>query len=336
MPEQKIRIGLIGGGGNMRSHVVRRLSRIPEAAIVAVTEPSEDALGRLFEAAPALKKLPTFAEHEKMLDAVEMDAVVISTPHTLHMKEIADSLEHGLHVLCEKPLVCSVEDAKRVIELRDKTGKIVEVSYQRHFHPAFRCAREYVQSGKLGPIHFISAYQCQNWWNPQRAKQWRADPALSGGGQLNDSGSHLVDILLWVTGLAPKEVFAYVDNRDARVDILSAVSIKFDNGALGNISVVGEAAIKGMDEGEYIWGKNGYLAITGTGKPQLTVWDPEGRQVPDVELSAGPASPDHNFIAAILGREKVEAPAECGLRVMQLTEAIWESAKRGEPVAVKS
>jgi predicted dehydrogenase len=239
-------------------------------------------------------------------------------------------------VLVEKPMVCTVADAKRVIQLRDKAGKVVEVAYQRHFQKPFRFARDYIQSGKMGPIHFISAYQCQNWWHPQRAKTWRAAPELSGGGQLNDSGSHLVDILLWVTGLVPEQVHAYIDNRGAKVDILSAVSIRFANGALGNISVVGEAAIKGMDEGEYIWGKNGYLAITGTGTPHLTVWDPEPRAVSDKELPAGPASPDHNFVAAILGKEEVEVPAECGLRVMQLTEAIWESAKRGEPVTVET
>ncbi|MGD8237860.1 MAG: Gfo/Idh/MocA family oxidoreductase [Armatimonadota bacterium] len=335
MADEKIRTGLIGGGGNMRAHAVGRLSKIPEVEIVAVTEPSKDALGRFLEAAADLKGIPTFAEHEKMLDAVEMDAVVISTPHTTHMKQIEDSIAHDLHVLVEKPMVCTVEDAKKVIELRDKSGKVVEVAYQRHFQAPFRFAREYCQSGKMGPIHFISAFQCQNWWHEQRAKTWRADPDLSGGGQLNDSGSHLVDILLWITDLVPEEVFAYIENRGARVDILSAVSIKFTNGAVGNISVVGEAEIKGMDEGEYIWGKNGYLAITGTGKPELTVWDPEPRAISDKELPKGPASPDHNFIAAILGKEEVEVPAECGLRVIQLSEAVWESARLGQPVAVK-
>jgi len=187
MPDAKIRTGLIGGGGNMRAHVTGRLSKIPEVEIVAVTEPSEAALGRFLEAASDLKGIPTFSEHEKMLDAVDMDAVVISTPHTTHLKQITDSLEHDLHVLVEKPMVCTVADAKKVIELRDKTGKVVEVAYQRHFHGAFRYAREYVQSGKLGPIHFISAFQCQNWWHEQRAKTWRADPDLSGGGQPHDA-----------------------------------------------------------------------------------------------------------------------------------------------------
>jgi predicted dehydrogenase len=153
-----------------------------------------------------------------------------------------------------------------------------------------------------------------------------------------------MDIVLWMTGLVPAEAFAWIDNRGAEIDVLTAASIRFANGALCNFSVVGELAYKGMEEGEHIWGDKGYLAITGVGNPTVTLSEPQAgpalkksvRQIPPEEMGGGAESPDHNFIGAILGRERLEVPAECGLRVIQASQAIWESARTGRPVKVES
>jgi len=342
MSSEQIRIGLIGCGGNMRNHVKTRLGQIEEARVVALTDTSEEALKAMVEANPDTAELPKFSDYREMLEKAAMDAVVISTPHKFHCEQILASLDRGLHVLSEKPMVCTVEEAKRVIAKRDETGKILEVAYQRHFQPAFRFARHYIASGQLGDVCFINIYQSQSWWSPSKADRWRFSKDLSGGGQLNDSGSHLMDILLWMTDLVPEEAFAYIDNRGAEVDVFTAATVKFTNGALGTIAIIGEGAYPGMEEGEHIWGEKGYLAITGVGKPTVTVRRPgskpkqrvETLEITDEEAPAGAASPDHNFVNAILGKEEVEVPAECGLRVIQASEAIWESARTGQPSKV--
>jgi len=343
MAKEQIRLGLIGCGGNMRSRVQRRLSVIAEARVAALADPDEKAIKRLMEAAPNVAQARTFSNYRSMLDAVDLDAVMISTPHKFHAEQIWESLDRGLHVLTEKPMVCTVEQAKKVIQKRDAAGKILEVGYQRHFQGPFRLARQRIQSGQLGEVYFMTILQCQKWWNPKASGVWRFSLDMSGGGQLNDSGSHLLDIALWMTGLVPDEAFAYIDTRGAEVDVLTAASVKFANGALCNMSIVGEAAYRGMDEAEYIWGTKGHIAITGTGNPAVTLKTPGEepglrpvvRQVPSEEMPMGAPSPDHNFIAAILGREEVEVPAECGLRVIQVSEAIWESARTGRPAKVK-
>lgn len=344
MSDGQIRIGLIGCGGNMRGHVKTRLNTIPEARVVALADTSEEAIKAMVTANPQTADAPKFADYREMLDKVKMDAVIISTPHKFHCDQIVDSLDHGLHVLTEKPMVCTVAEAKRVIAKRDQTGKIVEVAYQRHFAPAFRFARHYIQSGQLGEVYFMTVYQCQSWWHPSKLGRWRFSKDLSGGGQLNDSGSHLMDILLWMTGLVPEEAFAYINNRGAEIDVLTAASVKFTNGALCNISVIGECAYPGMDEGEHIWGEKGYIGISSLAQPTATLKQAPApgakpappRVIAPAEAPPGAASPDHNFIAAILGKEQVEVPAECGLRVIQASEAIWESAAKGQPVKVRS
>jgi predicted dehydrogenase len=90
---KRIRIGLIGCGGNMRGHI-RRLMTIPEVAIVGIVEPAAENLAKAVEQYPELGGVPTFGDHREML-RLEPDAVEISTPHTLHAQQILDALDAG-------------------------------------------------------------------------------------------------------------------------------------------------------------------------------------------------------------------------------------------------
>ena len=157
------------------------------------------------------------------------------------------ALDKGLHVLTEKPMVCSVDHAHQVIEKAKEVGKILMVSYQRHLGAQYRYVRNQIMAGELGEIQFISALQDQKWYQGTMGL-WRQQLALSGGGQLNDSGSHLLDIMLWMTGLEVAEVQAYMEYFESEVDINSALSIRFRGGAMGTVSVVGNSPTGGMWE----------------------------------------------------------------------------------------
>ena len=232
--KQTIRVGMIGCGGNARGHMTR-LKQIKGVEIVALSDPSDQALEATFKAHPELKGLPTFSDYRDMLEQVEMDAVEISTPHALHYDQIMDALDAGKHVLCEKPMVCTTEQALLVVEKVHSSGLVMGISYQRHFMGPYRYCRERILSGEAGKVNFISAWQSQNWYRSQVPRHtWRSRKALSCGGQLNDSGSHLLDIVLWMTSLQPVSVYAVQNNLDAEVDILTAMSVEFDNGAVGN------------------------------------------------------------------------------------------------------
>ena len=329
---EKLRIGMIGCGGNATGHL-RRLMGIRDAEVVALNDVSEASLARMVERAPEAEGLPRFSDYKEMLNAVEMDAVEISTPHTTHFEQIMDSLDRGLHVLTEKPMVCSVDHARQVIERSQAVGKVLMVSYQRHFSPAFRFIRNQIQQGEIGEVQFISALQDQNWYRSQQGK-WRQVHALSGGGQLNDSGSHLLDIVLWMTDLEPAEVSALMEYFDGEVDINSAMSIRFRNGALANFSVVGNSVGPGMWEDITIWGSKGVI-YSRNGKLTCKYGGQDAVEITDLPTRF--QSPDQNFVDAVLGRDEVQVPPVCGLRVIQLTEAAWESAEKGgRPAKVKS
>lgn len=321
----QVRIGFIGAGGIARAHI-RRLLSIPEAEIVALVDPSKDSLARVSQEFPDLAGLPTFADHQEMLGSVELDAIEIHTPHTQHFQQALDVFEANKHLLLEKPMVCSVRRAKDLIAAAG--DRVFMISYQRHFQGPYLYIRDQVQSGVLGEIQFIAALQSQNW---RRGTQgtWRQQKALSGGGQLNDSGSHLIDILLWTTGLTAESVFAYCNNYDTEVDIDSALSLRFTNGAQGTISIIGDSPM--WWEEFSIWGSKGVLLYRNGTILQRKYGEAEMQEVDELPEDS---TPDQNFVDAILGRAQVQVPPECGLRVIELTEAAWRSAEAGQRVQV--
>lgn len=324
---KKIRVGFIGAGGIAILHH-QRFSSVKQAEIVALNEPSSISIERFYKHCPGSEKLPVYSNYKDMIKKENLDAVVILSPHTLHYEQIMYSLNCGLHVLTEKPMVCSIAHAKEVIQKAKKAQKVLMISYQRHFEPPFRYMREQIQKGAIGEIQFVQALLSQEWLRLTR-NTWRQIPKLSGGGQLNDSGSHFIDIMMWMTGMKVKEVFARVEKFDVPVDINSALTLKFENGALGNLSVIGNAP--GWYEDHTIVGSKGALFLRqGFGVLQQ---DESGKPV-KVKLPKMNNDPDRNFIMSILGKEQPEVPPECGLRTMEVTESAWKSAKIGKPVRV--
>jgi predicted dehydrogenase len=317
----KVRVAMVGCGGFQR-YRVSNLEKVREAEIVALVDPSEEQIGLMREQRPVTANAPAFSELTEMLSAIQPDAIMIATPHTQHVGQILEGLEAGVHVCCEKPLVTTVEDAHKVIAARDKAGKIGMVSYQRHYQAEFRYIKAKIDSGEAGAVQYITVLQTQEWLRAV-AGTWRQIHSLSGGGQLNDSGSHVLDIVLWVTGQSPDVVTAFTDNKGTEVDINSTLSIMFKGGAMGNIAIVGDGM--GWHEDITILCENMAFFVR-DGK--LTTVDRAQNRMKAEHLSGG-STPDRNFIHSILGKEACESPFECGLEVIRLTEAAWTSAAAG-------
>lgn len=316
----KVRVGIIGTGGMAGGHI-QRLLEIPDAEITALCDIRQEQLDKTVERNPKLIGVPQFKDYKDLINSGLVDAAHIDTPHTLHYEMIMASLDKGLHVFCEKPMTCSVAHAHDVVNKIKESGKVFVLGYQRHYQPEFLYIRDAIKAGKIGEVQFVQGLQCQGWLKGC-AGQWRHDPALSGGGQLNDSGSHLLAVLLFITGLGVDKVGAFIDNMTVPVDINSALSLTFVGGAQGNISVVGNAPT--WHEDITIWGEDGIFFMR-NGK--LEFCDSHGkRSNPTAEELPKGNTPDDNLINAILGREEVGSTAEWGLRVIELTEAAWKSA----------
>jgi predicted dehydrogenase len=323
----KLRIGFIGAGSIAVGHA-KRLAATGLAEVVALADPNEQSIERLKQQCPEASAARAFRDYTQMLDSMALDAVEILSPHTLHAEQILAALGRGLHVLCEKPMTCTVEEARQVIARRDETGKILMISYQRHYHPAYRYMRELATGGKLGRLNALVLVLTQEWLRAT-AGTWRQDPMLSGGGQLNDSGSHIVDMMLWCTGLQPSTVYAQINHYGAPVDVDTALTVRFQGNAIGNVTILGSTP--GYWEMFAIHGSEGSVSYDTTiGLLQHF----HGREPEKPELPEPSSDPDANFVRAILGLEEVQTPAECGLAVISFTEAAWRSAATGKPVTI--
>lgn len=321
----KVRIGIIGCGGIAGGHIKRLLDY--GAEIPALVDTVEANMDRHVENNPGLSGARKFSDYTEMLRSVELDAVQINTPHVYHFQQIMDSLDAGLHVLTEKPMVCSVDQAHKVIAKSEQAGKVLLISYQRHYQPQFRYIKQQIEGGMIGKVTAIAALQGQNWLKGT-ANTWRQKMELSCGGQLNDSGSHLLDILLWTTGLAVDQVMSYIDNRGAEVDINSATTIRFTNGAVGTITVIGDCPVWWEDF--TVWGENGVIFSR---NGQLTIALAGEKPFEPTDLPEG-SDPDRNFLDVMAGKGVNQTPPVCGLRGIELCQAAWQSADLGRAVSV--
>ena len=326
--DKKVKIAFIGSGGIMNWHVDRLKGT--QSEIVALADTSKQSIANIKSRQPQLKDVPEFEDWEEMLKETELDAIEIGSPHTVHYEQICAALDKGLHVLCEKPMTCSSADARDVIARAKKAKKIVSISYQRHYQGGYRYLKEIVDSGKLGKIEYVAAFQAQEWLKATKGT-WRQTKKLSGGGQLNDSGSHLMDMLMWTTSLQAEEVSARMENFGTEVDINAALNVKFTSGALGTVSVIGNAPC--WHEDFTIYGSEGAL-YNRNGK--ISYQQGFNQPIVDVVHTRDWMDPDKNFVGAILGQCENGCPPEIGLRVIEITEAAWRSNdKNGQPVKVE-
>ena len=323
---EKVRVLVLGAGSMGRYHI-KQLVKLPEVEIAGVVDPSEASIEAFFKQFPDLAGVPVFGDLGPALREVEADAAVIVTPHNQHFEQGMACIEAGLHVLMEKPFVSGSENAEQLIEAARSKGRHLAVSYQRHVEGPFVYLRELVQSGALGTIRFVSAYQSQRWLDGTRGT-WRQDPGIARGGQLNDSGSHLLDIVLWLTDLRPTAVSATSENRGTGVDVDSAVTIRFDGGAIASFNIIGSASISWQEDvsvhgdlGTALY-RNGKISVAREGEKAVT-------PVAAEEIAEN-STPDKNFIDLVLGRvPEAAAPASCGLLITRVTEAAMESAATG-------
>lgn len=333
---KNIRLGIIGCGNWAGMGHIKGFSNISSVNIVALADPSAESITRMKSKFPTLQPVREFSSHMDMLDTITPDAVLIATPHTLHGQHILDSFEAGCHVMVEKPFVSTIEESSMVIEARDQTRKTLLVAYQRHVVPEYRYITDSIRNGELGAIEFIAGLQSQGWLK-HTVGTWRQDPTLSGGGQLADSGGHLIEFIIHGSGLRIKSVQAVQSNLGSPVNINSSIALEFDNGALGSISVIGNAP-HAMWEDVSFYGSKGRLLLRTTPtdtKPMQSNLIHDNLDGTNREVTLPPAAtPQQNFIDAILGVDDVKGTAELASHMLEVLLASQESSVTGQKIFI--
>lgn len=324
-----VRMGIIGCGGMARGHGRAFARSTPGVELVALAEPNEANLDRFVREVFIDGSEPdTFADYREMLAKVPLDGVLLVTPHNQHFQQAIDAMDSGAHVLIEKPMVIRTEDARALIAHAEKTGKVVSVAFPGPFTREFQYIREVIARGDLGEISLVSGV-CAQPWIQNVGGTWRTIPEVSGGGNLYDSGAHMFNAMLYLSGLAATEVFAMINNKDQAVDIVGAVTLRLSGGAIGSAIVSGDATV--FEQGIYIQGTKGSIKTSIYGG-SLEHWS--GNERVKYPVVAETTSLQQNFIDCIRGEATTPSPAILGLRQALLMDAIYASAAAGAPVTV--
>jgi predicted dehydrogenase len=246
---RRLRLGMVGGGpGGFIGAVHRIAARIDDRfELVAAALSSDPERSR--RAAQDLHIHPdrAYGSFTEMANAEPkrpdcIDAVSIVTPNHLHFAPAKAFLDAGIHVICDKPLTTTVEDALSLSQIVKKSGLIFGLTHNYTGYPTIRQAREMIAAGELGHLRLIQVEYAQDWLTTplettgQKQAVWRTDPAQSGpAGSLGDIGTHAYNIACFVSGLSAEQIAADVSTfvPGRRLDDNVQLLLRYQGGTRG-------------------------------------------------------------------------------------------------------
>ncbi|HCR32498.1 MAG TPA: oxidoreductase [Stenotrophomonas sp.] len=200
----KLGIAIIGTG--MIAAVHRRAALLAGAEVRGVAASSSQ---RANEVAQAWSVPRAYRDIDEVVADPQVQVVHVCTPNHLHRPMAQAALEAGKHVICEKPLATTLDDAQALASLAASSGLVATVPFVYRYHPVVREARARIAAGDLGPLHLIHGSYLQDWLLDPASNNWRVDPVLGGTSRVfADIGSHWCDLVEWVSGERFTEVSA--------------------------------------------------------------------------------------------------------------------------------
>lgn len=199
MPKKNLRIGLVGVGAAAQINHIPALKKTEGLELLALCDRDPEKAARVGQKFGVQR---AYGRLEELLADDEIDAIDLCTPNFLHAPMAMAALEAGKHVLCERPLARSAEEAAAMVKAAKKADRTLMCAVQHRFRPDGQLLRKFVEKGDLGEIFFAKAG-----WLRQRTEwdsdEWRRTKRESGGGVVLDLGFQMIDLSLWVLG-SPK------------------------------------------------------------------------------------------------------------------------------------
>lgn len=202
---EKIKAGVVGIGfiGAVHVEALRRLGNVDVIAIAHSNEEKAKAK------AEELGIDTYYNDYDDMVNNSDIDCIHICTPNYLHYEMAKKALKAGKHVVCEKPLTTSVDEARELVELAREKGLVHAINFNLRFYPLVHQLKYAVEKGDMGEIFSIHGSYLQDWLFYNMDYNWRLEPELSGASRaVADIGSHWMDLVEFVTGLKIIEVLA--------------------------------------------------------------------------------------------------------------------------------
>ena len=331
---KSVRLGIIGIGAMGSVHAQSIMEgKVPRCELTAVCDPKPERMKR-FSSAEA------FHSAEELLLTSKTDAVLIATPHYSHTTIGIQALESGRHLLVEKPISVHKADAERLIAAHRSSDQVFAGMFNQRTDPYFQKLHALVKSGELGAIRRVS-WTITNWFRTEayyQSSDWRATWEGEGGGVLLNQCPHNLDLFQWIFGMPARvrafcnfgryhdievedDVTAYLEYSDGMTAVFSA-----STGEAPGTNRLEVAAERGkiVIENDQFWFSRNEIPMS-----EFSRTDPGRFSVPpiwDIKIPLESHGPQHNgilanFVAAILDGTPLIAPAQEGIRSLELANA---------------
>ena len=333
--DRPVRVGIIGGGSIAGAHLDGYLQAPDAVTVTAIADIDPEHARR---AAGRAGGAEIFSDYRDMLASSLVDAVDICLPHHLHAEAIVAAAAAGVHVLCEKPLCLTIEEAHEVQEAVIASGITLMCSHNQLFLPPVAAARKVLREGILGTVY--EARTTDSFFNKldPNTMGWRAHRSTSGGGELIDTGYHPTYLLLHLVDSEPVEVVAmlgrhrltFMEGEDS-----AQVLVRFADGSIGTImtswaydpagstekfSVVGEAGS--------LWSDGAALFHRPRGGAVTRLVDPAAHEIETIPLSV------LDFVACLReGRRPIDTEVE-GINVLKVILGAYASVDQGRIISL--
>jgi predicted dehydrogenase len=341
-------VGILGGGNISETHA-RATHETEGVEVAAIYGQNQEKAARLAErfGGRACASLPEFLAHEPL------DLVMIGSPSGRHARQGIAAAQRGLHVLVEKPLDINTQRADELINECRRAGVKLGVCFQDRVAPEVRRLRNLIADGVLGQPILISGRV--KWYRPPEyysGSRWRGTSALDGGGALMNQGVHTVDLLLWLMGdVARVSARSVTALHDIEVEDTIVATLEFRNGAIGTLEAA-TSVYPGYPRRIELTGSEGTVILE---HDRIVAADLRHARIDLVHpigptpegANAGATSPvvsdvrGHqellkDFLRAIETNGKPICDGAEGRRSVALVEAIYESARTGNSVTLRT
>ncbi len=333
------RIGILGTAHTGHAWAyAQALAELPDATFVGVHDAEPEHARWILQDFGAR----FLADADELLEAAE--AVVVCSANADHRAHVELAAEHGRHVLCEKPLATTLEDAKAMVAACERAGVQLHVAFVSRFLPMVARARTAVREGRLGELVGLVGGNRGRPPLPPAYPAWITDPVAAGGGALIDHSVHVTDAMRHVSGLEVAQVSAEAGALlwDCAVDDLAVVSLRFDNGAVGTVDPSWSVPA------DHPWDYDFYLRLLGTegslditdGAESLRVLSTREATPRGLRHASFAEDADRTMLQAFLDSVRsgsVQQPCatgEDGLRSLEVALAGYRSVELGEVVEV--
>ena len=359
---EKIRAAIIGTGGISALHT-EGYRKLPDVEVAALCDIDLDK-ALAYADKYGVDRSHVYADYNEMLEKEKPDIASVTTWNAAHAPAAIAALNAGCHVICEKPMAMNAAEARAMQDAADKNGLVLQIGFVRRFGNDARVALDMIQSGEVGDIYYAQAHYLRRHGFPGG---WFGDKAYSGGGPLIDLGVHVIDLTRYLMG-NPKPVSAFgaafhklgsrpdikrtkevytstVKGRefDFTVEDLTTAMIRFENGAIltvecsfdaniksgsGDIQLLGtKAGLQVSPAVELYTNTNGYMSNIALTDPVPFDGDAFNREIAHFVDCAKAANAGRPFTC--------KAPGTDGIVIMQILDAIYESAATGHEALIK-